>query len=142
MYTIEFKFEGKTYETDGRFFDTNMVRLPDGRVLENEGGGWLESVPPQLAGPLKDLGDIDTNECAYAQDKNRIAAFVSFEGKTYAVPPTALEKNRGRLPDGRAVEFNDIWLESLPIQGGVKQVVQDDSELAKLAYWEPGGSFG
>ena len=41
---IRFEFEGKTYEADMAFYDTNQCVPPDGRVLKVD--GWYESFPP------------------------------------------------------------------------------------------------
>lgn len=41
---ISFNYENKSYEVDMRAYDSNLIELPEGDIIEV--GGWLERYPP------------------------------------------------------------------------------------------------
>ena len=45
MDKIQFAFESKNYEVDLCAYESDMILLPDGRMLHVS--GWLESCPPK-----------------------------------------------------------------------------------------------
>ncbi len=47
--TITFEYEEKQYSAPANMYDLDRVVLPDGRLLQVE-GGWKESFPPKPNG--------------------------------------------------------------------------------------------
>lgn len=59
---INFNYEGKSYEVDMRAYNTNLVQLPEGEILEI--GSWLERYPPIPQHILKTENNINNEEKA------------------------------------------------------------------------------
>jgi hypothetical protein len=69
---ITFMFEGVTYQVSPDAYDTDLIKLPDGRLLRVE--GWIEKAPPspiklQLAGPMMAYGEIQVPEASVVANK-------------------------------------------------------------------------
>ena len=47
--TIRFEYEEKQYSAPAKMYDLDRVVLPDGRLLQVQ-GGWKESFPPKPNG--------------------------------------------------------------------------------------------
>lgn len=111
---IHIYFEDKEYTVDIEAYRTNLIGLPDGRVLQS--AMWLESYPPQH-GKLSIVENPDNTKVVPATRVKppEPEIHVSYEGKKYTVPMAAYDTNLIGLPDGRVLQSAG-WLESYPPQ--------------------------
>lgn len=127
---IHIYFEDKQYTVDIEAYRTNLIGLPDGRVLQS--AIWMESYPPQH-GKLSVVENPDNTKVVPATLVKPKEPDINFkyEGKSYTVPMEAYTTNCIGLPDGRVLESAG-WLEIYPPQPIKLKELLVFSEMPKI----------
>ena len=95
---IGFTFEGVEYKCSIDAYDSNRIKLPDGRIIAAD--GWYDTMPPS---PIK---------LSVVRPEDEPIVFI-FEGKEYECSQEAYNLNKIYLQDGIILAANS-WSKTQP----------------------------